>query len=278
MAQLEVLDCPLPSARRLLRDCALPPQQARALLAHALGVPRERLIAHPEYPIDKRTRESFVRLVRERGRGVPMAYLLGVQEFYGHQLDVNPAVLIPRPETELLVQTALRVLHGRMQARVLELGTGSGCISIALALERPDLRIVASDHSTAALRVARQNCARLGAKLQLLAGDWYAPLQGRFDLIVSNPPYVRGTDEHLPELRFEPRTALTDESDGLNALRTIVAGAANHLSPGGHLLVEHGYDQAAAVRDLMSHYGLASVCTLKDLAGHERACLSQSSE
>ncbi|HXY21197.1 MAG TPA: peptide chain release factor N(5)-glutamine methyltransferase [Burkholderiaceae bacterium] len=259
----------------MLRNCALPPQQARALLAHALGISRERLIAHPEYPIDEFAGARFARLVRERARGMPMAYLLGVKEFYGHLMSVTPAVLIPRPETELLVQTALRLLHGRERATVLELGTGSGCIAIAMALERPDLRIIASDRSTAALRIAKENCIRLGANLQLLAGHWYAPLQGRFDLIVSNPPYIRATDEHLLQLGFEPRAALTDESDGLTALRTIIAGAAEHLSRGGHLLVEHGYDQAGAVRELMLRHGLASVCALQDLAGHERACLGR---
>jgi len=275
MAPIEACEFQLSSAQAQLRDCALPLQQARALLAHALGVSRERLIAHPEYSIDEHTQANFARLVRERERGMPMAYLLGVQEFYGRPMGVNPAVLIPRPETELLVQTALRLLQGRAQARVLELGTGSGCISITMALERPDLWILASDRSRQALCVARQNCLRLGATLQLLAGDWYAPVQGRFDLIVSNPPYIRVTDEHLAQLRFEPRMALTDEGEGLTAVRTIVAGAAEHLCPGGHLLVEHGYDQAAAVRELMLCHGLASVGTLRDLAGHERACLGQ---
>lgn len=275
MSPIQGCECQLPSAQAQLRNCALPLQQARALLAHALGVSRERLIAHPEYPLDEHMQARFARLVRERERGMPMAYLLGVQEFYGRPMGVNPAVLIPRPETELLVQTALHLLNGRVQARVLELGTGSGCIGIAMALERSDLRIVATDRSTAALRVARQNCIRLGATLQLLAGDWYAPLRGRFDLIVSNPPYIRVTDEHLAQLGFEPRFALTDESDGLTALHTIIAGAADHLSSGGHLVLEHGYDQAAAVRELMRRHGLANVCTLRDFAGHERACLGQ---
>ena len=275
MGALQPSDCRSPSAQALLCDCALPPQQARALLAHALGVSRERLIAHPEYPIDKSARASFARLVRARARGVPMAYLLGVQEFYGRLMGVTPAVLIPRPETELLVQTALRLLHGRARATVLELGTGSGCVAVTIALERPDAWIVASDRSTAALQIARQNCIDLGATLQLLAGNWYAPLQGRFDLILSNPPYIRGNDEHLPQLCFEPREALTDESDGLSALRAIIAGAAKHLSPGGHLLVEHGYDQAQPVRELMVRHGLSSVCTQHDLAGHERVCLGQ---
>jgi len=275
MPQPEVCDDRLASAQAVLGNCTLPKREARVLLAHALGVSRERLIAHPEHPIDECARARFARLIKERARGIPMAYLLGVQEFYGRLMSVTPAVLVPRPETEILVQTALRLLDGRPMARVLELGTGSGCIAIAIALERPDLQIVATDRSTAALQVARENCNRLGAALQLLAGDWYAPLQGRFDLILSNPPYIRVADEHLPQLRFEPRAALTDEGDGLISLRTIVAGASEYLTPGGHLLVEHGYDQAAAVRELMLCHGLAKVCTLHDLAGHERACLGQ---
>lgn len=263
------------TAQMLLRGCALPLQEARALLAHVLSMPRERLIAHPELPVGERAHASFAQLVEQRRRGIPMAYLLGVQEFYGHALRVTPEVLIPRPDTELLVHTALRLLQGRTQARVLELGTGSGCIAIALALERPDLRIVASDRSPAALRVAQQNCRRLGAPIHLVAGEWYAPLAGRFDLIVSNPPYVAVTDAHLAQLRFEPRMALTDEADGLSALRTIVGGAPRHLAPSGVLLVEHGYDQGAAVRELMADRGLRGIATLRDLAGHERACLGE---
>jgi len=173
------------------------------------------------------------------------------------------------------VETGLRLLHGHTDARVLELGTGSGCVAIALALERPDLSIVASDCSVAALRIAQENCIRLGATLQLVAGHWYDPLRGRFDLILSNPPYVASGDRHLAQLRFEPRTALTDERDGLTALRIIIAGAREHLASGGHLLVEHGYDQGAAVREFMQRHGLVGIRTLRDLAGHERACLGQ---
>jgi len=262
-------------AQALLRGCALPLPEARSLLAYSLGVRREHLIAHPEEPVDEQTRADFERLVADRQRSMPMAYLLGVQEFYGHGLCVSPEVLVPRPETEVLVQTGLQLLCGRAQARVLELGTGSGCIAVALALARPDLWIVATDRSKAALRVARKNCARLGATVQLVAGNWYAPIQGRFDLIVSNPPYVSVADPHLAQLRFEPRAALTDEDDGLSALRTVIAGAPTRLAAGGHLLVEHGYDQGAAVRGIMRQHGLARVVTLRDLSGQERAGLGQ---
>jgi len=263
----------LASAHALLRACPLAPKEARALLAHALEVPAERLIAHPESRVDQRAQEAFSHLVSERQRGTPMAYLLGVQEFYGHRVRVTPEVLIPRPDTELLVETALHLLRGRAGMRVLDLGTGSGCIGIALALARPDLWIVACDRSPAALRVAQENCGRLGVSLQLVAAQWYAPMRGHFDLIISNPPYIAAGDRHLADLSFEPRAALTDEADGLTALRTIIAGAGERLSRGGQLLVEHGYDQGPAVRAMMLEYGFAQATTLRDLAGQERACL-----
>jgi release factor glutamine methyltransferase len=259
--------------QQILRACGLAPAEARALLALALQAPRERLIAHPEARVDAPAAERFARLVAERRAGRPMAYLLGEQEFYGHVLGVTPAVLIPRPDTELLVETALDLLRGHRAARVLELGTGSGCIALALALERPDLHVVASDRSVPALQVARENGRRLGVALSLVAGDWYAPIQGRFDLIISNPPYIAADDAHLAELGFEPRTALTDGGDGLAALRAVVAGARARLAPGGHLLVEHGYDQGPAMRERMRAHGFDPVTTLRDLAGRERACL-----
>ncbi len=264
------------TAQSLLRDCPLPAKEARALLAHALDISRERLIAHPEAKIDEGTRARFASLVSERRQGTPMAYLLGVQEFYGHCMRVTPEVLIPRADTELLVDTALHLLRARPGARILELGTGSGCIAIALALARRDLLIVASDRSPAALHVARENCCRLGVSLHLIAGNWYAPVRGLFDLILSNPPYIAAGDRHLAQLTFEPRAALTDGDDGLSALRTIVAGAGEQLAPGGRLLVEHGYDQGAAVRRLMREHGFSWARTLRDLAGRERACLGGS--
>jgi len=275
MAGAETLASAWAGAQTLLRGCALPMAEARTLLAHCVGVNRERLIAHPEYPIDERTQALFARLAAARQQGTPMAYLVGAQEFYGHRVRVTPEVLIPRPETELLVQTGLQLLDGHANARVLELGTGSGCVAIALALQRPDLWIVATDRSVAALCVARQNALDLGATVQFLAGDWYAPLQGRFDLVLSNPPYVHAADEHLRALRYEPRVALTDESDGLSALRIVVAGARGRLASGGRLLLEHGFDQADAVREMMQDQGLVHVQTLRDLAGQERACLGQ---
>jgi len=261
------------SARALLRDCPLAPKEARALLAQSLEVAAEHLVAHPELSVDRRAQALFSHQVSERRRGAPMAYLLGMQEFYGHRLRVSPDVLIPRPETELLVDTALRLLQDRTDMRVLDLGTGSGCIAIALALARPDIWIIACDRSPDALQIARENCLRLGASLHLVAAQWYAPLQAKFDLIISNPPYIAAGDRHLADLPFEPRAALTDEADGLTALRAIICGARARLRRGGQLLVEHGYDQGAAVRALMQAHGFEEVTTLRDLAGQERACL-----
>ncbi len=257
-------------AQAVLRGCGLPLGESRALLCGILGVAREALVAHPETPVDAATRARFAEAVARRIAGVPLAYLTGEQEFYGHVFRVTPDVLIPRPETELLVDTALGVLQNKPSARVLELGTGSGCIAIALALARPDLWVVASDRSPAALQVARENCRQRAAPVQLVAGDWFAPFQGRFDLVISNPPYVAADDRHLVALACEPRAALTDGGDGLGALRAIVAGAGGFLAAGGDLLLEHGYDQGDAVRELLRTATFREVRTLRDLAGLER--------
>jgi release factor glutamine methyltransferase len=254
----------------LLRQSGLPPQEARALMAYAASVPRETLIAHPQRVPEALVAARFAQLAERRQTGVPMAYLLGVQEFLGREFLVTPDVLIPRPETELLVECALDAIASLQAPRVLELGTGSGCVAISLALARPDAIVTASDASGAALAVAAGNARRLGVKLALLASDWYGAIGGRFDLVVSNPPYVARCDPHLDSLRFEPRTALTDEGDGLGALRVILSGAPGHLGPGGRVMVEHGYDQGEAVRDLMRRAGFQDASTLRDLAGHER--------
>ena len=261
-------------AGQVLADSGLPAGEARALLAGVLQMRREALIAHPETAVPQAAAEHFAALVARRAAGVPMAYLLGTQEFHGHRLHVTPDVLIPRPETELLVDIALELLAGRAAARVLDLGTGSGAIAIALALAQPHWTVLASDRSPAALRVAQRNARELGAPVQLFAADWWAPVQGRFELVISNPPYIAAGDAHLPALAHEPRGALTDEADGLEPLRAIIGGAAARLAGGGWLLVEHGFDQGAAVRDLMAREGLAAR-TLRDLAGLERACLGR---
>ena len=219
--------------------------------------------------------------VARRSLGHPVAYLLGTREFYSRDFAVSPDVLIPRPETETLVEAALervaagcRPREGGDPVSILDLGTGSGAIAITLACELSHADVTATDCSAAALQVAKANAAAHAARVDFALGEWYAPVAGRrFDLIVSNPPYVAARDPHLAEgdLRFEPRGALTDESaDGLDSLRAIVAGAAAHLNPGGWLLVEHGHDQAGGVAALMAQAGCAERLSIPDLAGIAR--------
>jgi release factor glutamine methyltransferase len=259
----------------LLAASRLPVAEARALLAFASNATRESLIAFPEECVAAQAAAHFEALAARRRAGEPMAYLLGAQEFYGRPFRVTPAVLIPRPETELLVDLTLDALRTLERPRVLELGTGSGCIAITFALERPVARITAADASPEALAVARDNALRLGAAVDFVASDWYAAIEGTFDAIVANPPYVAAGDPHLADLRFEPIRALTDRGDGLGCLRTIVAGAPAHLTPGGCLLVEHGYDQAVAVRALFAQAGFNRVQSVCDAASIERACVGR---
>ncbi len=264
------------NASVLLRQSRLPFREARALLALSLEVSPEHLVAHPEIAVHPAAQGRFSDLVVRRRGGTPMAYLTGFQEFYGHALEVTPAVLIPRPETELLVDTAVRLLPPRPDVSVLELGTGSGCIAITLALAQPYWQVVATDRCLQALAVARRNSRRLQARVGLVAADWFAPLGGaRFDLIVSNPPYVAEGDPHLSSLTHEPRHALTDGADGLSALRAIIASAGEHLRPGGILLLEHGYDQGPQVHALAREQGFHAVETLLDLEGRDRVCLAR---
>ena len=243
---------------QLLVASGLPALEARALLAHRLQVSRERLVAHPESVVAGADAEAFVALVRRRATGEPLAYLIGTKEFYGRPFAVTPDVLVPRPETELLVDLAFERMRALEQPRVLDLGTGSGCIAVTLALECPAARVTATDASVGALAVARRNAEGLGAAVTFRVGDWYDALPGdaTFDLIVANPPYVAPDDPHLDALHFEPLQALTDRRDGMACLEAIVQGAGAHLDAAGWLLVEHGYDQAAAVQALFRRVGL----------------------
>lgn len=255
--------------------------EARVLAAHAWNVTPAWLIAHDRDPVDAEPRAHFAQLVEHRVQGEPVAYLVGVREFYGRPFHVTPDVLIPRPDTELLVERALARLLPDQPADVLDLGTGSGCIAITLALERPRVRVVAVDRSRAALAVARQNAAALDATVELLESDWFAALAARqFDIIVGNPPYVAAADPHLArgDVRFEPATALAAGPDGLADLRRLIAAAPNHLCPGGLVLLEHGYDQAAGVRTLLETQGFVQVTSWNDLAGIARVTGGKLSE
>lgn len=244
----------------------------RVLLCHALALSRVGLITQSERALSADEAQRFAALVQRRIDGEPIAYIVGQREFFGLPFAVDGAVLIPRPDTELLVELTLERLPP--QGRVLDMGTGSGAIAVALAHTRADADVTALDVSAAALAVAQRNAAANNARVRFLQSDWYAALDGLapFDVIASNPPYIASGDRHLSEgdLRYEPAGALTDHADGLSALRIIVAGAPPHLKPQGWLLMEHGYDQSAAVRALLADAGYAEVQSWCDLAGIER--------
>ena len=302
-----------PSLDDLIRHSQLPRAEARRLLAYLTGQPLTWFMAHGDDPADPDIATRFQALAKRRRAGEPLAYLLGQQEFYGRPFAVSPAVLIPRADTETLVEIALEQLARLRRQRcavplsLLELGTGSGIIAITLALEAPDTEVHAVERSPEALAVAQQNAKALGAdRIHWHAGSWWQALanatgsheatenaataaqttspitarQGRptepparrFDLIVSNPPYIAANDHHLQQgdLRFEPPQALAAGPDGLDDLRIIIGGAPAHLNPGGWLLLEHGYDQEAPVQALLRDAGFADVFTRRDLAGQPR--------
>jgi release factor glutamine methyltransferase len=244
------------------------PAEARLLLRHVLNCSAAGLAAHPERRLTENQAIKFSGCIDQRAAGVPIAYITGTREFYGRDFRVTPAVLIPRPETELLIETVLRKSDLNKVPRILDLGTGSGCIAITLALEL-DCIVTAVDASSEALAVARANAERLGARVQFLESDWFARVEGTFDFIVGNPPYVAAGDPHLKQgdLRFEPVTALASGSDGLTAIRRILTDARRHLATGGWLFLEHGYDQAEATSKLLAEAGLLTIEQHCDLAG-----------
>lgn len=247
--------------------------EAEVLLAHCLGRQRAFLYANPERDLPAATAAAYAELLRRRLGGEPIAYITGQREFWSLSLGVSPAVLIPRPETELLVEQALSLLPADATCRVADLGTGSGAVALALASERPGCEVHGVDLSPDAIEIARDNARRLGLeRVRFHLGSWCQPLTGRFRLIVSNPPYVAGDDPHLAagDCRFEPRQALTPGPDALAAIRELAAQARDRLEPAGWLMLEHGPGQGAEVRALLTELAYADVGTTRDLLGHER--------
>jgi release factor glutamine methyltransferase len=242
-------------------------REARLLLAAVSGFSQASVLAFPERELPAETEKTFTAFATRRAKGEPVAYIVGHKEFYGLDLAVNPAVLIPRPETELLVDLCLE----RSFASAADLGTGSGAIALALKKNRPQARVVAVEASAAALAVARRNAVKHGLDIELRHGRWFEPLAGeRFELIVANPPYIAAGDPHLADLGHEPQSALVSGADGLDAGREIVPQAPAHLTPGGWLLLEHGIGQEEKVRALLERAGLENVQTWPDLAGIPR--------
>jgi len=240
-------------------------REARLLLAEATGFSQPAVLAFQERILNEEAEKRFLDFVSRRKRGEPIAYIVGHKEFFGLELAVNPAVLIPRPETELLVELALQ----REPSSVLDLGSGSGAVALAIKRNHPDVKVVAVEASAAALVVAKRNAAKHGLEVDFRHGRWFEPVAGeRFDLIVANPPYVAEGDPHLQDLAFEPREALLAGRDGLDAIRQIAREAPRHLAEGGWVLIEHGQGQDAAVRQLL--VGLEEVRTWPDLAGIPR--------
>jgi release factor glutamine methyltransferase len=269
-------------------DAATARIEVQSLLQYVLQVPRAYLLAHPEQILDTKQQTAYESILLRRLQGEPIAHILGEREFFGLNFKVTPATLIPRPDTELLVELALQRIpspglsatlsrqreRGGKVFRVLDLGTGSGAIALSIAHSRPDVAVTAVDASEAALEVARENARCLGAaNISFLRSDWFSVLGGqRFDLIVSNPPYVAAGDAHLTQgdVRFEPLSALASGADGLDDIRGIVSRAEAYLELGAWLLLEHGYDQAVRVRDIFQQNGFKEIFSAKDIAGIDR--------
>jgi release factor glutamine methyltransferase len=265
-------------ARQKLAESPSARFDAELLLAFALDSTRSFLYANPEFELPYNRSERFKKLVRKRALGQPIAYLTGSSEFWSLPLEVNRHVLIPRPETELLVEKALSKVPEEADWRIADLGTGSGAIALALASERKNCEVHATDISQAAIRIASENARRLGLeRIQFHRGSWNRPLKGMFHLVVSNPPYVDESDPHLSrgDLRFEPRTALTPGPDGLEAIRTIANDVFPIIQDGGWLMFEHGWEQGPACRVILQESGYERVETFKDLQGHERVTIGQ---
>ena len=268
----EVLPANLGEALALARG-RIDAVDARILLREASGATAAQIVAFAERPLAEKAAHRYLEWLERRTAGEPVAHILGTREFYGRPFHVTPATLIPRPETELMVELGLDLLRDTKNPAVLDLGTGSGAIAISMAGERPDARVCAVDFSPAALDVAERNALALGAKVEFMLGDWFAPVTARrFDCILSNPPYIAEGDPHLQQgdLRFEPLSALASGRDGLEDICRIIVDARDHLHKGGWLLLEHGYDQAETVRVLLEDAGFTNVRSWTDLADIER--------
>ena len=253
--------------REAIASSGIEPRDARILLAEVCGFSQAALAASPDQEVPFEVENAFFELTGKRKTGVPVAYLLGRKEFYGLDLSVNPSVLIPRPETELLVDLALE----RKASSILDLGTGSGAIALALKFTNKNQKVVAVEADAAALLTAKRNAAKLNLDVDFRHGRWFEPVAGdSFELVVSNPPYVAEGDPHLAELAYEPRSALVAGPEGMDCLRSIVKAAPMHVRPGGWLLLEHGLGQDRAVRDLLADSGFQSISTWPDLAGIPR--------
>ena len=260
------------AVERLATVSDSPRLDAEILLCRTIDMPRSYLFAHPEDELDDLTRSRFEELLARREAGEPMAYIMGVREFWSREFVVSPATLVPRPETELLVNLALREIPREAEWQVLDLGTGSGAIAVSIACERPLCHVTAVDLSEDALAIARENVRALApGNVSLEAGSWTEPVRGRtFNVIVSNPPYVRADDEALARLDHEPRTALVAGADGLDAIRVLAAGCSPLLADGGLLLLEHGADQATEVAAVLEANGWTEITCHTDLAGLPR--------
>jgi release factor glutamine methyltransferase len=262
----------------LAKELGLPLSEARGLICHAIERPKEWLIAHDSDLLGLEKSERCQTLLAKRATGEPFAYLVGRQEFYGRQFAVTPSVLIPRPDTELLIDSVLERYPQNESLQVIDLGTGSGCIAITLALERPSWQVLAVDISPDAIRIAQKNAGELNAdNVRFVESSWWKSVHGQFDIIVSNPPYIEKDDKHLTrgDLRFEPKSALTDYLDGLQAYREILASMVPHASTAAHIFLEHGYEQAASVGQLVTENGLHIVEQKKDLAHQQRLMIAK---
>ena len=251
----------------------VPRSEARLLLAAVICKPKEFLITHPEYTLSDAQASIFASYLERAQAGEPIPYIVGTQEFWGRPFHVTPATLIPRPDTETLIEEALAFLKDLEAPRVLDLGTGSGCIAVTLALECPKAQVWACDKSSSALSVAQANARALGASVMFVESNWFSAFADeKFDLIVSNPPYIEENDEHLKALRFEPISALTSGTDGLDDIRILAADAPKHLREHGSIIVEHGYNQGELVAAIFRSTGFASVRTVHDLGDNPRLC------